>query len=431
MTKIKDNGNIADVVQQMTGKNPQTLTKEEAFNYTMPLLEKMYNLLQPSFTTVATNNVILFNSNEEVDDNAYPIQLIDYYNNASPTFSNLIDLRRNMLIGNGLQPVVENDAAVLEFLNAENMFGQTLQDIWELICFDYSLFEMYFLEVLFSTKEKDGRISQIIHHDASTVRAVANDNPALPYINVWMLSRNWGKTNKTGKNVKTAQQGIPIGNWQPERWAEDGGRQLLACKRYTAGNEAYAIPSYNSILPYVELDAQLAQYNLGSVTRGFTPTSIVVLNGNPDKKAKDDFINRFKARYMGANGERVLFIWTTNENDKPTIMPFNTVDNTPMIELLDQILTLKITSGLGANLELVGAATGGQSLQSDMNKLAVSYNYYYMTKILPMQKQMLQVLNKIFKKNGLGLVTVVTPPLTMDVPQTKSAPVPDNSKSIM
>lgn len=434
MTKFKDSGNLAKTIQDLSGTKPEII---KDFNYLMPTLQKLYNLIQPSFTTIQTNNVVFFNSNEQADDNAYPIQLVDLYHNASPTFSSLIDLRRNMLIGNGLQPLVASGDTLyqptVEFLNKENQFGQTLQDIWQMMCFDYSLGETYALECLFSPKGK-GTVAEIIHHDFTTVRAVANPNPSLPYPLQYQLSRNWGTTNKTGKYVKTATSGIPIASWNPVRWAEDGGRQLLVCKRYSAGNEVYSIPSYNSILAYVQLDAELANYNLNSVTKGFTPTSIVVLAGNPSKKEKDEFVNKFKNRYVGSNGERTLFIWTNSPDEKPQILPFNTVDNTPMVELLDKILTAKIASGMGANAELAGVQTNGNSLQSDLNKLAVAYNYYYTTHIQVFQKEMLQALNKVMRLNGLSDLTVVTPPLKLETPETQSAPVPqanNNVKNLM
>ena len=428
MSKAKDNGNIAKVIAELTGEKPETIAEKDAFNYLMPVMEKMYNLIQPNLTTIQSNNLIYFNSNEEYDDNAYPNQLIDYYHNASATFSNLIDLRRNMLKGEGLVPVTENDAATLEFLNKPNEFGESLMDIWQKICFDFSLFESYSLEVLYSPKNK-GMVDSVIHHSPDTVRAVANDNPNLPYVNVWQLSRTWGRTNKQGKYIKQAMSGLPIANWNPYNWAADGARQLLVVKRYSAGNEVYAIPSFNSILSYVELDAQLARYSLSTVSKGFTPQTIVTLAGNPDKKSKDEFVNRFKQRYSGADGERVLFIWTTDENSKPQILPFQQVDITPMLEALVRITTEKISSGLGASLELVGVSQG-TSLQTDMNRLAVAYSFYYKTKVLPLQLEMVDGINKIMRVNGLSDVKVTTPPLMIEMP-TQPAQSQPNTKSIM
>ena len=426
MTKNKDTGNLAKVLTEMTGEKPQVISSEEAFNYLMPTMQKLYNLIQPNFETIQTSNLVFLNSNEEWDDNAYFAQLIDYYHNASATFSNLVDLRRNMLIGNGLQPVENTSSgntvqATLDFLNKSNAYGETLQEIWSKLCFDFSLFEAYFLETLYSPASK-GTVDTIVHHSPDTVRCMANENPNLPYTNIYQLSRNWAKTNKMGRYVRQAMEGIPIAAWNPQNWATDGARQLIGCKRYSAGNEVYAIPSFNSILSYVELDAQLARYSLSTVSKGFTPQTIVALTGNPDKKTKDEFVNRFKTRYTGADGERVLFIWTTGEGDKPTILPFQQVDITPLLQALTDITTSKISNGMGASLELVGVSQG-TSLQSDMNRLAVAYSFYYTTHVQPLQKQMIETLNKIMRVNGLSDLTVVTPMLKLESAQPQAAPV--------
>ena len=41
-----------------------------------------------------------------------------------------------------------------------------------------------------------------------------------------------------------------------------------------------------------------------------------------------------------------------------------------------------------------------------------------------MQKQMLETLNKLMRINGLDTLTVVTPPLSFDNPQSQPAAVP-------
>ena len=419
MTKFKDSTNLGEVIGELSGKKPEIISENNATNYMMPMMERFYNMIRPALTTQQTTGVIFFNSTEDETDNAYPNQLMDYYHNASATFSNLINLKRNLLKGTGLQPELENDAATIEFLNTPNMHGETIIDIWDKLCFDYALFESFYLECLYSPKDK-GLIKSVVHHSPDTVRAVANPNINLPYVDIWMLSRAWGRTDKRGMTPREMNVGIPVNNWNPYNWAADGGRQLLSCRRYSAGGEVYSIPSFNSILQYVELDAQLATFSLNTVSKGFTPTSIVVLNGNPDKKQKDEFTRKFKQRYTGADGEKVLFIWTTTEGEKPAIMPFNNDDITPMLEAMVKITTEKICSGMGATGELAGIQTGGQSLQSDYNKLAVAYSFYYKVHILPQQLEMIKTLNKIMKVNGLSDLKVVTPPLELDVPNNNN-----------
>ena len=102
MTKVKDNGNLAKTISQLTGQNPETIAEKDAMNYLMPVMQKLYNLIQPYQQTVQPNSLVFFNSTEDDSDDAYWLRIIDLYNNASSTFSTLVDLRRNMLVSGGL-----------------------------------------------------------------------------------------------------------------------------------------------------------------------------------------------------------------------------------------------------------------------------------------------------------------------------------------
>jgi len=411
--KHASNGSITDVT---------IVPKEQAFDYAMPVLQKLYAEINPNTTTINTGNVIYFNSGEEIEDNAYPAKLLDLYTNASSTHSNLINLKRNMLIGEGLIPV-DGDSQTQAFLEQKNSFNESLQNIWSKLCLDYAIFEAYGLETIWN---KNGQVAEVVHICPSLIRAVANPiNLNIPIINTWMLSYQWALiSNRNYRRYTVATSGIPIKNWNPNTWADDGGKQLMYVKRYTAGNQPYAIPVYNSILPYVQLDNALGTYNLNSVTKGFTPQTIVSLAGQPTQEEKDSFINKFKQRYSSQHGERVLFIWSTDADSKPTIIPFNELDNTPMLKMLDDVLTQKICSGHGANPELAGIqGSAGMSLQADANKIATSYNFFYTTNIAPMQKQMLEGINAIMRQNGLSDVTVVTPVLDLNNTSAKPAAV--------
>jgi len=152
---------------------------------------------------------------------------------------------------------------------------------------------------------------------------------------------------------------------------------------------------------------------------------IVRLTGNPSDEEKTKFTNQFKSKYSGSNKEKILFVWTTNSDEKPDIIPFaQNATDVNIFKILNDLTTEKIASGMGANLELAGisAPSGGASLGGDSNKLAVSYNLHYTNVIRPMQKLMLEYLNKIMRLNGLSEVTVVTPPLKLDNPVGQSAP---------
>lgn len=406
------------------GTEASVVSNKDAINFAMPILSKFYNEVNPNITT-SNFNVLYFNSTEDIEDNAFFAQLINTYQQKSSTFQNLINLRKNMLTGDGLEladPNSPNAQATLDFLNKTNTFNESLQDIWNKISFDYSLFECYTLELIYNA---NGKVVEIIHIDPSTVRAKANDNPNIPYCDTFYLSRNWAYiANKNYKRYTATNSAVVIPTFNPVKFAENGGRQLMYTKRYNAGNNFYAIPSFMAVLPYAELEYQLSQYHLGTVSKGFFPQVIVSLAGNPSDEEKTKFVNQFKNKYSGADKEKILFIWTTNSDEKPEIIPFQqaTQDNS-IFEILNNITTQKIASGMGANAELAGIQSDGASLGGDANKLSVSYNYYYTTVIRPMQKVMLEAINKIMKLNGLDEVTVATPNLQLDTTVEQQAPV--------
>lgn len=394
------------------GTNATVVDSKDAVNFAMPILSKFYAEVNPNITT-SNFNVLYYNSTEDIEDNAFFAQLLNTYQMKSSTFANLINLRKSMITGNGLELVDPNNAnaqATLEFINRPNTFGESLQEIWNKLAFDYSLFEAYCLETIYNGQ---GKIVEVVHIDPSIVRAKANENPNIPTTDVFYLSRNWAYiSNKNYKRYTATNSAVMIPAWNQSKWAQDGGRQLMYVKRYAAGNNFYAVPSYIAILPYCELEYQLSSYHLGTVSRGFFPQVIVRLTGNPSEEEKAKFTNAFRNKYSGADKEKILFIWTTNSDDAPEIIPFQqaATDNN-IFDILNNITTQKICTGMGANADLAGISTEGASLGGDANKLSVSYQYFYNTTIRNMQKTMLEGINKILKINGLGEVTVVTPPL--------------------
>ena len=110
----------------------------------MPDLIKFYTQINPHITTT-NKGVVYFNSSESVDDNAYPIQLIDLYKEGSATHSALINLKRDLLIGNGL---LTDDPNTEAFLKRKNRNGDNMQRVWEKICMDMAIFESYSLQVI-------------------------------------------------------------------------------------------------------------------------------------------------------------------------------------------------------------------------------------------------------------------------------------------
>ena len=373
-------------------------TVKEKLNYAMPMLQNLYRMINPNLTT-SNRGVVYFNSSQDFEDNAYPVELIDLYNEGSATHSALINLKRDLLIGMGLQAKDESDINTIEMLEKVNSHGDTLQKVWNKVCMDMAIMESFALQVIYN---KEGKIYEILHVDISKVRAMDEDSIESNLVNTWLISNQWAKiTNKRYRRFTVNNTAVAIQNFNPKTWSEDGGRQLIVCRKYTPNSEVYSIPSYQSVLKYIQLDSELGFYHLNKVTGGLFANAIVYLTGNPSEEEKRKFINEFKMKYVGANKEKLLFIWGdyVADNQLPKVIPFSTEDQKDVFEELNTIITQKIITAHRATPELAGIQTKGSDLGGDANKLHVSREYFIHTVINPMRKEMLETLNSIIAVN--------------------------------
>lgn len=382
----------------------------EKLNYAMPDLIKFYTQINPNITTT-NKGVVYFNSSEGVDDNAYPTQLIDLYKEGSATHSALINLKRDLLIGNGL---FTDDLNTEAFLKKKNRNGDNMQRVWEKICMDMAIFESYSLQVI---NNKKGGLYELLHQDISKVRARAEDDIDTNLVKEWLISNNWAKiTNKRYKVYTVLNSSVPIANYNKDNWSIDGGRQLAVMRKYTPSSDVYSIPSYQSVLQYIQLSKELANYHLNKVTGGLFANAIVYLTGNPDDEEKKIFIREFKKKYQGSNGEKLLFVWGdhTTEAALPKVIPFSTNDEKEVFDELNNIIVQHIITAHRATPELAGIQTNNASLGGDMNKLIAARKYFIKTVIEPLRKDMLSMLNDILEDYGYSNVYVENDDLSIE-----------------
>ena len=410
--KIKDTLNSEGLKEKVIND------PEEKFSYLMPAFETFYTSLNPTQVTLK-NHIIYLNSDEGINDNAYLAQLVDLYKEGSSTHSACIDLRNDMSIGSGLIPV--NPSPETEaFLNTRNSVGDTLQDIWEKITFDYNTTGMYAVQVIYN---KMGKVAEVFHTDITTVRAVSPDSqdPFVNNINTWALSTKWAKITNQHRYT-TNNSAVYIKTFNPKTWAEDGGRQLLVCRKYIPGSFAYGLPHYQSVINYIELDNQLSKFHLNKVSQGFFPNVIISLTGNPSKEEKERFKNKFNRKYVGADKSKILFIWSeVGEENQPKIIPFSTNDDAQIFKDLNDILTQKILTAHRIQPELASIPTANASLGGDANKINVSYSFTIESVIKPLQKTMLKSFNRILITNGLTPVTVKNDGLKLNQQEVNNA----------
>ena len=386
--------------------------------------EKFYIAINPNFEIIF-NDVVYFNSTQapnNLNDNAYPNELMDLYRNGAAVHSRFIDMKRSMVLGNGLEPVDKNDKATLDFINHRNEIGDNLNDIVDKLAFNMALFEGAYVQVVYNSK---GLITDIYHNDFMRVRA-SQDN-IYGQIDKWFLSRWWGMVfNQRMRRGPVNRPESTVANFNPNSWKKDEGRQLMQIKKYS-GNNVYPVPSYNTVIPYIKLAYTVGTFELNRALQGFLPTTLFYISGMPDPQEQDDFIANFNANYIGVNSSKVVFMFGENTDAMPKIERFDSTEKESVMEKLIDISNEQIAIAHCGSVEMAGMqVAGSSSLGGDVNKLSVNRSLFIDNYVKPTQRIITDAINRILEVNGLGKVMLsndmlkVTPPIQLPTDLTRT-----------
>jgi hypothetical protein len=386
------------------------MSETKKLNYKSAELQKLYVAISPNIE-VTEQGYVWWNSNSDLRDNAYPNRLIDLYQNASAVHSNFINLKSGLNFGSGLQPLDANDVSVKQFLDSPNRAGHTMNDIYKKMSADMSLFEASALQVIYNA---EGRIAEVYHCSPANLRAAANNE--LGFSEFWYYSTRFGivSNKRMRKPANLLGDAVKIANFNPANGKTDK-RQILYIKKYSPNQEDYyPSPSYNSILNYVQLAFELAQFHLNKVQNSLSPSGIVSLKGNPADEEKDQFVRNFKMKHTGSdNAGKLLFMWSDGADQTPEFIRLEQDPNKGLYDELNDICNEAISIGHGGSTALLGIDKNN-SIGNDSLKLNTARAYFINTIIEPMQEVMIDGWNKILKHNGLGQVKVITKPLALD-----------------
>lgn len=404
--------------------------------------EKFYIAINPNFEIIF-NDVVYFNSTQapnNLNDNAYPNELMDLYRNGAAVHSRFVDMKRSMIVGNGLEPVDKNDQAILDFINHRNEVGDNMNDILDKVAFSMALFEGAYVQVVYNSL---GQITDVYHNDFMRVRA-SQDN-IYGQIDKWFLSRWWGMVfNQRMRRGPVNRPESTVMNFNPSRFKADEGRQLMQIKRYT-GNNVYPVPSYNTVIPYIKLAYAIGTFELNRALQGFMPTTLFYISGMPDPQEQDDFINNFNANYVGVQSSKVVFMFGENTDAMPKIERFDSSEKESVMEKLIDICNEQISIAHSGSVEMAGMqVAGSSSLGGDVNKLSVNRSLFIANYVAPTQRIICDAFNRILEVNGLGKVMITndmlrtTPPIQNGADLTRSerrkmlfglAPLPEDIQS--
>lgn len=331
---------------------------------------------QPVYSFQKRDNIITWGKNNE-----YPNYLLDLFNyKGSSKHKMIIDKKVNLLIGQGFDPIVNEE--LQKFVNDNDL----VEDL-EKWAFDLEIFNGYCIEAIWSN---DGtKITTMKHIPISQIRQnIVND--VVPYNGYWYCA-DW-------KNKHLFRPEF-IHEWNPYNRT---GKQLYFYSKYNPQNilVKYPIPYYSASINSIETDYLIGRFHLTDVKKGYAPQFILnFATGIPTPEEQDEFARQFEENYCGPDGEKVIITYSENSDGNPlfTKIDLNTSDE--RFIMLGERIDKDILQGSGIPLPLIDSVAGKLGSTEERQELMTEFQQSY---IAPRQSILESGLNKIISQNNYG-----------------------------
>lgn len=356
--------NISRTKEEKPESNPQTFSafvpigKE---NLSLPYIDPMYTL----------NGITQFGA-----DNLYPQKLNQLYF-SSPIHSACIDFTVNAIIGGGYtwnnekapaQEIV--DRLAFEKFNHFNKLSRLLTRDW-------LIHKRVTVEIVRRGKD----VVKFRRVDPETIR---NDQ----WLERFMYSSDWRR------GYLNAREFIKY---------YDGCKDISTLYTFydsSPGVNSYPLPSYNSALNWVQLDAEQAYFHKNNIQNAIFPSLAIRRPKEFQSIAEIEQFKREIADKTGAaNAGKVIVLTGNGMDDVPEIVNIPTNDNSGIFDSTSKELKENISIAHKINPAIMGIKTGGQL--GATTEIQDSYTIFEKNVVQPDRAVIEEILNELIHIAGV------------------------------
>ena len=321
------------------------------------------------------------------EDNNYYQTLIEA--KESPTNSALINGISDMIYGRGLYAT---DAARKpdEYAAMVQLFSE---DLMRKVCDDYYTFGEAAMQVIYS--QDRSKIVEVAHMPIQNLRPEKCNEEG--DIEAYYYSDDWSKVKRNSD-----PQRIPAFGMSKE------GLEVLVIKPYKAGYHYFSPVEYQSGLDYSFVEIELAKFHLSNIHNRFSANMIINFNnGVPDPEQQVIIENKIKNKFTGTEGESVVVSFNDNQDTAATIETVQLNDAHNQYQFISEEAARKIMVSHRVTSPLLFGLPQNGGLGSNADEIKMASTLFDNTVIKPMQRIIIEAVNKILAFNSISLNVVM------------------------
>lgn len=349
-----------------------------------------------SYTPVSSEEKLLRNYNIMGwgIKNDFPDYLYYIYSSCS-TLQSIINGSIDFTMGNG---IINNTK-----FTGLNRNGDTLEEVVEKLIYDRWIFGGFAFQVIYNTF---GEVIEIDYIDFRKCRLDKSGNTV--YVSDdW---KGWGKS-----------RALQFNTYKPndkQKAIEDGIQIFYYKGKKTRGY--YPICDYNAALISAEIQIEIQNFQYNELQNNFIGSAVINFNnGEPTQEVKEAIERGIIDKFAGtSNAARIFLSFNQDKEKAVTVEKLNDDNLDTRYESLSESSREDLFISLRANPILFGlpASTGF----ADQN-FSEAYELYNRISIVPKQKEIINVIDKIFGKNSISII-----PFTVQSTEEKVAEINNN-----
>ena len=347
----------------------------------------------PTVTEVQGDNWI--NYGTENWANLYPQFLIDLYYNSS-TQAAIINATAELIAGEDLVIEDEEDRDIEAVTKLKGFFAnangnETLNEVIKKIAFDFKLQGAFALNIVWT--EDRTQIAEIYQVPVEKIRCEKPDE--MGKVHGYYVSSDWSDIRLN------EPQRVPAFNINDRT----SPNQILYTGLYSPNMNAYHTPDYVAANNWALVDQRVAEYHLNNITNGFSGSYMISFaNGVPTQEERFQIEQSLADKFAGSNNAgKFILTFSDDKTRTPDITPISSSDLSLQYLALQELLVQNILTGHRVTSPVLMGIKSDTGLGNNADELNSAANYYLNSVVKSYQDQLIKVLRKIFRVNGMDM----------------------------
>ena len=319
--------------------------------------------------------------------NLFPQSLIELYD-TSAMHHTCIDAITAGIVGDGIEIIGD------EYVNQK---GETIDEIFEKISLDYTLYQGYALNVIWN-KERT-KIAEMYHLPFGNVRSGKPNEE--DEVEEYMYSADWSNLRK-----------YPYQSYRAFDASDNKGEnasQIYYCYNYTPGNQVYPLPSYVAAMNDISLDAQVSRFHANNIANGLAPSMFVQFrNGTPSPEERREVYKEIEKTFQGTENAGRFFLAFSEPGKELQVTPIDSANDDYYI-LLEERISSRILTAHRITSPLLLGIKDSSGFSSNADEIKVAYAHFEGTVVEPKRKKIVSGFGYMLRLAGYNVGIKIRP----------------------